>query len=113
MLRDQRLTRAKDFALARRQGKSWSDRLLVLVARPNALDTTRYGFSVGRRVGKAVVRNRVKRRLREVVRPANVRQGWDLVVIARQGASTADYSELERSMKSLLGRARLLDSESK
>ncbi len=110
MRKEQRLRKAKDFAAVRREGRSWSDRLLVLVARPNDLDVTRFGISVGKRVGKAVVRNKVKRRLREAARLTKVRNGWDLVLIARKDASSADYHRLDRSMRALLKRARVLDS---
>ncbi len=111
MQKDQRLRKAADFAAIRREGKSWADRLLVLVARPNNLDVTRFGFSVGRRVGKAVARNKVKRRLREAARLTPVRNGWDVVFIARQEASSADFQRLNRSVESLLRRAGLLENE--
>ena len=108
MQTDRRLTKSKDFAAARRYGRSWSDRYLVLVVRPNLSDATRFGFSVGRRVGNSVLRNRIKRRLREAARLAQVPPGWDLVVIARRDAALADYHQLERSMTALIGRARVL-----
>ena len=108
MPRDRRLTRPGDFAAVRRQGRSFSDRLLVLLVRRNGLQVTRVGFSVGKRVGKAVQRNKAKRRLRESVRLTPVQEGWDLVVIARSGAATADYRALSRSVASLSKRAGIL-----
>ena len=103
-----RLTRAKDFAATRRGGRAWSDGLLVLVARPNSLDVTRVGYSVGKRVGNAVVRNKAKRRLREAVRLAPVGDGWDIVLIARKDASSADYQRLSRSVTALIRRAGIM-----
>ncbi len=110
MRKEQRLRRSRDFGLVRREGKSRSDRLLVLLARPNGLEVTRFGFSVGKRVGKAVVRNKIKRRLREAARLVKVQKGWDLVLIARKDASSADYHGLEGSMTNLFGRAGVLDA---
>ena len=110
MLKERRLTRPQDFAAARRHGRSWSNGLLVLSARRNDLELSRFGFSVGRRVGKAVVRNRVKRRLREIARKTEVSEGWDLVVAARSQASDASFAALRQSMTGLLRRAGLLDS---
>jgi ribonuclease P protein component len=80
----------------------------VLIACRNDTETTRFGFSVGKRIGKAVVRNKVKRRLRELARSSNIPGGWDLVFIARKDASTADFQGLNGSMSNLLERAGLL-----
>jgi len=77
-------------------------------ALPNGLNLSRYGFSVSKRVGKAVTRNRVKRLLREILRLISLQPGWDIVFIARPVAATADYTNLEKSVECLLSRARLL-----
>ena len=108
MRKERRLTKQVDFAMVRRRGRSWADRLLVLLARRNSLDVTRFGFSVGKRTGNAVVRNRTRRRLREAVRDLPVQEGWDLVLIARKGAGSVDYHGLSRSSAALLRRAGIL-----
>lgn len=103
-----RLTKAKDFAAVRLEGRSWSDRVLVLVSRPNSLEASRVGLSVGRRIGNAVVRNKAKRRLREAVRLTPIDEGWDLVLIARKDARSADFHRLGHSVKTLFRRAGVL-----
>lgn len=108
MRKEQRLTKSRDFETVRKEGRSWADRYLVLVARPNHMGVSRFGFAVGKRIGKAVVRNKTKRRLRESARLTPVKEGWDLVVIARKDASTADFHQLKQSMTSLLRRAGVL-----
>ena len=110
MNKERRLRSSGEFAAVRRDGRSRADGLLVLVSRANNLDVTRFGFIVSKRVGNAVVRNRVRRRLKEAARLSQVECGWDLVFIARQVASSADYRELSGSVKILLTRANVLDS---
>jgi ribonuclease P protein component len=86
--------------------------LLGYVARSESDNSgyTRIGFSVSRRVGGAVARNRVKRRLREVMRRklARIAPGYDLVITARPGAADARMETLEQEVAGLLARARLL-----
>ena len=100
---ERRLRKSRDFATVRREGRSRSDGRLVVIARRSEA-TTRFGFSVSKRLGKAVSRNRIKRRLKSAAASANVEEGWDVVVIARQGAAPSSFWELRRSMNRLLKR---------
>ncbi|MFC1915563.1 ribonuclease P protein component [Chloroflexota bacterium] len=102
------LTKTAQYESVYSKGSSWVSDLVVMKALPNGLTQSRYGFSVSRRVGKAVVRNKVKRLLREILRLAPVQPGWDIVFIARPRVASASYAALEKSVKSLLTRARLL-----
>ncbi len=112
--RAQRLRSPRDFQRVRAHGRRVSGALLLLgyVARgePDNSGYTRIGFSVSRRVGGAVARNRVKRRLREVIRRklARIAPGYDLVITARPGAADARMETLEQEVAGLLARARLL-----
>ncbi len=108
MRRDQRLTRGSDFLRVRRQGHSWAHPLLVVSADRNELGVTRFGFIVSRRIGKAVVRNRVKRQLREAVRChlGEVPAGWDVVILAKAPITEARFADIESAVAQSLGRAR-------
>ena len=82
----------------------------MLRAAPNGLPYARFGFVVGRRVAlRAVVRNRTRRRMREIARRTPVRTGWDLLFIARRAAVQAPFVELREAMTQLERRAGLLD----
>jgi ribonuclease P protein component len=90
------------------EGVTWLSGLVVMKAKHNHLGCTRYGFSVTKRLGKAVQRNRLKRLLREIVRQQSVRPEWDIVLIARPAASNAGYHQLEDVVTTLLAKAELL-----
>ena len=107
MQRQHRLGATARISEIHRQGRSVANGLLVMRVLPNGLDRSRFCFIAGKRVGKAVVRNRVKRRLREVVRNSAAAPGWDTVLIARKGAGDADFKQLERAVHNLIRRTRL------
>ena len=107
MQRKYRLTGTKRFSQIHREGTSTANRLLVVRCLPNGLEHSRFAFMVSKRVGNAVVRNSVKRRLREALRLSQVRPGWDLIFIARRGIERADYQDLKRATGNLLQRTRL------
>jgi ribonuclease P protein component len=104
------LTNRAQYTLVYRQGKVWANSLLVMKAMPNGLSLSRYGFSVTKKVGKAVQRNHLKRLLREIMRLQSLRPGWDIVFIARSAAVNIDYHQLEMAVTKLLARAQLLES---
>lgn len=111
MHREQRLRRARDFAAAYHRGRSWSNALLAVRVVPHRGGRSRFGFAVGKRVGKAVTRNLVKRRLREAARRLPVTDGWDVVIIARPAAATATYRALSDALRAVLARAAVLAQE--
>jgi ribonuclease P protein component len=109
-----RLAEGERFRQVRQTGTSYSHPLMVLCLLPNELEISRSGFVASRRIGNAVVRNRVRRRLREAVRLLwdVIEPGWDMVWIARPGVDEAEFSELQDACARLLRRARLLKTTS-
>ena len=87
--------------------------LLVFYARPNRSAANRVGVTVGKKLGKAVVRNRVRRRLREIYRLNEHRfaPGWDIVVVARSRCIDADFQKLTGAYMSLAKKAGVLTEE--
>ncbi len=101
------LRRKADFEALARGGTARSTPLLVLRCLRTHGATTRIGFSTPKSLGGSVQRNRVRRRLRELVREryGELGTGWDLLVIARPPAAQATFAELREALASALRRA--------
>jgi ribonuclease P protein component len=93
-----------DFATLQETGRSRSHPLLAVRVRRNGLEHNRYGIATGRRLGTAVTRNRVRRRLREVLRMLHPRldPGSDILVVARAGSVSASANDLLTALERML-----------
>jgi ribonuclease P protein component len=107
------LSRPQDFEALQREGMLRSNALLTARIRRNDLDATRFGLSTGRRLGGAVIRNRVRRRLREALRvmAPSFQPGWDVLIIARPALVEADHETLVETLRRLLERAGVLGGQ--
>jgi ribonuclease P protein component len=103
------LRKSKQYSAVYAKGRSWVNSQLVMKTLPNNLAFARFGISTSRRVGNAVIRNRVKRMLREISREQAITCGIDIVFIARTASCVADYQCLSRATRDLLSRAGLLN----
>jgi len=100
------LRRKAEFEAIGRHGTVRSSRLLVLRSMRTTGSRTRIGLSTPRTLGGAVQRNRVRRRLRDLLREQLTAEGGvDLLLIARSEAGSATYSELREELRSLLERS--------
>lgn len=115
MQRQFRLTKEAEFRRLRNQGRSWANPLVVLYALPNEKGVTRVGVSVSKRIGGAVVRNRVRRLIKEAfrLRPDTVKQGWDVLFIARKPIAAANFHMVSSAVDQVLRRASLLERASR
>ncbi len=96
----------------RHTGRSYTHPLLVLIIEENNLDHVRIAVIAGKSSGGAVERNRIKRRLRacmDVMLPS-IRNGWDLILVARQGTQIASYQLMLAALGSLLTKAELIQN---
>jgi ribonuclease P protein component len=101
--------RRDDFQRVWDNGKSWTHPLIVLRASANGQASSRFGFVAGKKIGKAVRRNRTKRLLREAVRHRleNISPGWDIILISRAGAEQAEFKDVDAAVEGILRRAKL------
>jgi len=100
------LSRPQDFAAFQDGGTTRSHPILTARFRRTDLETTRFGLSTGRALGGAVVRNRVRRRLREALRAMapSFQPGWDVLIIARPAIVETDYRSQLAALRRILQR---------
>ena len=104
------LKRNKEFRRVYRKGKSAGSRILVLIYTPAEVPEKRIGFAVGKKIGNAVIRNKVKRRLREAVTPLlpEIAPGCRLIFIARSPITEVTFKEIESTVRRLVQKAGLI-----
>lgn len=105
-----------DFRRVYQRGKSLADRNLVIYTMKNKSDKSRIGISISKKVGKAHVRNGIRRCIKEAYRlniDERVQAGYDMVFIARISAADKDYREIERSLKYICKKANIIKKDGK
>ena len=105
MMKGWSLTTGEEYTSVFRRGRAYYGTAVAVRVLPNQLDRSRLGLVVGKKIGGAVVRNRAKRRIRQIVDIRALTPGWDIVVIARAGIHRAEYRDVERELRRLLQRA--------
>ena len=95
------------------KGRSGVSPCLVVYCRPNKRPNNRLGVTVSAKLGHAVVRNRVRRRLREIFRLSQpkMRKGYDVIIVARSRAVTAPYREMEKAYLRVCEKLELLEKK--
>ena len=103
----------RDFSYLYRRGKFMSSDCLLIYFRKNRYDKNRLGITVSKKVGKAVIRNRVRRRIKECYREVEGRLPafYDIVIVARNTAAEADYKKLKSALNYLFRKAGLYNVE--
>ena len=105
-----RLTKPYQFLKVRQIGRSYNNNLLLLYALPNDLPISRFGFVVNKRMGNAIIRNRIKRWLREASRILlkDIALGWDLVLVVKKETRNRDFTAIKDSLEDLIKKIGLL-----
>ncbi len=108
--RKHRLKKKKEFERVFKEGKAKKKDFLFIKFIKNNLDDTRFGFVVSKKISKkAVVRNKVKRRLREAAREmlSEIKPGYDIVIVAQKGIEKQDFFQIKENLRQLLKKINL------
>jgi ribonuclease P protein component len=104
-----RLTKNLEFKNVYRSGRRWTSPFFTMYIKKNNLGYSRLGVSVSKKVGKSVVRNKIKRRIKEIIRTnyGFIKNGWDIVFSVRPLSVDLEYTNMEKEVKNLLKRGRI------
>lgn len=99
-----RLRKNIEFKRVYNKGKNYWNRNLILYVRKNGLEETRLGITITKKIGNAVIRNKIRRRLKEIYRlnHQSVKNGYDLIFIPKKNVVDLSYKELESSLIHIL-----------
>lgn len=109
--RSNRLTKKSDFENAFKKGSSFDEKIFFLKLARNDLSYSRFGFVVSRKISKkAVIRNKIKRVLREIIRLElkKIKTGFDAIIIAKPDITEKTYRQIEETIERVLRKSRLL-----
>lgn len=108
-----KLKKNYEFKKVYNEGKYYVEKYVVMYMNPNSSNFNRVGFSASKKVGKSVIRNKIKRRMKEAYRKFadSTKVGFDIIFTARVGSGSADYSKIENNIVSILKKAKLKKRE--
>jgi ribonuclease P protein component len=101
-----------DFRKVYKHGKSFANRYLVMYILENKSDSSRIGISVSKKVGNAITRNKIRRRIKEAYRlniDENVKNGYDIIFIARVSCNEAEYKDIDKAINHLVKKSNLIN----
>lgn len=106
-----RLRNKNDFAKVFKHGKAAANHQFVVYVKKSQAESFRFGVSASKKIGGAVVRNRIRRRVKEIVRQMEpeIRKRVDIVCIVRKPALELDHEGLQRSLRHVFRRAELIE----
>ena len=111
LVKENRLKNKRDFDIVFKEGKGYKEDFLFLKARNNDLEFSRFGIVVGKKVSnKAVVRNKIKRRLREILRRKidRTKKGVDIILITLPGIEKQEFKDLEEKVDRIFKKAEII-----
>ena len=113
MNKENRLRSNMEFKRIYSRGKNYWNRNLILYVKKNNINVTRIGYSITKKIGNSVVRNKIRRRMKEICRLRfhQLKDGYDLIFIPKKNVVDLSYKELESAMLHILKVGKVLKDE--
>lgn len=110
MKKNNRLRTNQDFLDIYRNGKNYWNRNLTIYVKKNNLEVSRFGYSITKKIGNSVERNKIRRKMKEIIRLNLdcIKQGYDIIIIPKKNTVDIKYKELENAILHLLKLSRML-----
>ena len=108
------LKKDSDFRNVYKKGSSYGNKYLVIYVLENNLDVSRIGISVSKKVGNAIIRNKIRRRIKEAYRldvDKNIKSGYDIVIIARVAIKDVDYEAVKKAIIHLAKKTNIINKK--
>jgi len=105
--KDLRISRGKEYSYIYKNSRRISGKYIIVFVKENQLDHNRFGIVTSKKIGNAVIRNRAKRQIREVIRKNlnNLQPGYDVVVVARYNMKDTIFELIEKDFLRLMRKA--------
>lgn len=102
---DHRLKKKKQFAYIYRKGKRITNKFLTLFVIPSKFNSYKIGYSVSKKIGKATVRNKIKRRLKEIVRTSDFpKNNFNYILMVKEGIENLEFLNLKKQVKDIFSK---------
>jgi ribonuclease P protein component len=110
VMREKKLRKTKEYATVYRRGEKIYGKYVLLFFMPNQQEISRFGVVTTKKVGNAVIRNKWRRRIKEIVREYgdDLQSGYDIIVLARPRIKESEFSSVKKDITRVLRKARLL-----
>ena len=108
--KEYRIKKNKEFQIVYKKGKVFHSPSVVMYIYNNTGQKSRFGFTVSKKIGKAVIRNKIKRKLREICRLNlhKIKKGYDIIIVARIAIKEKTYQEIAKDVLRLFHKAKVL-----
>ena len=107
------LKKSLDFERIIKNNKSYKYKDYIIYIEKNTNETYKFGISVGKKIGKAHIRNKIKRQIKSIIDKNNYQNGFNCIIIVGKKILERSYNEMEENLKDALKRLQIIEEKEK